>query len=263
MNQKLPIAVTALNGRVQPSQHLQAQGLATLTQPLLDLFKKGGVLDDTALAHLPGLQLELRLDQQDGVAPDLEQGHHGRQHQRQRNEGHISDQQVKGLVPRLIHSASGTVMLGPEGLRAETAGVDALDADHPLIGTQLRMQLPLSHINAHHPSRAVLQQAVGKATGRLAQIQAHQTSDIEFTGGQGPLELETATGEVTRLLGVTELELSALGHFIAILGNRLPGLVTLAPKHARGDQALRLRTGRGMPAFDKKEIGTHVFGSSH
>jgi hypothetical protein len=128
----------------------------------------------------------------------------------------------------------------PKIVRAERAGVDRLNAHHARIGAKALMQLAMTDIDANHPRRAVLQQAVGEATGRLTQVQTKQPGDLQASLRQGPLELETTTRYVLGLSRVGELQVRAHGQFVAIFGDLLPGRIALAPKHAGGDQALGL-----------------------
>jgi hypothetical protein len=114
------------------------------------------------------------------------------------------------------------------------------------------VQLAAPHIDPHDLGGSPLQQAVGKPTGRLAQIQTVKTVHTQAAGAQSPLELESTSRQKTHFGRIDELKLSLGGKLISIFGDSPPGPVRLSPTHTRGDQALSLSARGGMTAFDKK-----------
>ncbi|MCY1368402.1 hypothetical protein D9M69_553800 [compost metagenome] len=122
------------------------------------------------------------------------------------------------------------------------------------------MQLPVADVDAHHLGGAVLQQAVGEATGRLADVQAELAGRVHAAGLQRAFELEAAARHVARLGGVGELELGRLGHFVLVLGDVAPRVARarVTPAHAAGDEPHSLRTRRGQAALHQQLIGAHA-----
>jgi hypothetical protein len=103
----------------------------------------------------------------------------------------------------------------------------------------------MAHIHTHHLGRAVLQQAIGEATGALTHIQAAQAIDLDACGLQSAFELQAATRHITRLGIVQQLQGSAFGHLVAVLDDGAPSPVGLLPLHAPSNQSLGLRARSG------------------
>jgi len=79
----------------------------------------------------------------------------------------------------------------------QVPGVHSLQDHHPGILPQLPVELTLAHVQGEHLPGAALEQAVGKAAGRSAQIQADPAPDPDLKGVQCRLQLESAPGYVT------------------------------------------------------------------
>ena len=75
MNEKFPVAIAASNGTVVPADDAQTQLDTRLAHSLFDLRVQPGIAHDAALADLPWLQFELRLDQHQQVASRCEKWH--------------------------------------------------------------------------------------------------------------------------------------------------------------------------------------------
>ena len=117
---------------------------------------RGVVLDQTALPDRLGPDLELRLDQGDQLGPSAGQAESSRQRLGQADEADVGDDQVR----RIGYQGGG-----------QTAGVDALQRDHPWIAGQAGMQLAAADVDGVDPGRAALQADLGEPAGRGADVQ--------------------------------------------------------------------------------------------
>ncbi|MNW01260.1 hypothetical protein D3C71_1968740 [compost metagenome] len=106
----------------------------------------------------------------------------------------------------------------------------------------------------------MLQQAVGEATGRLADVQAELAGRVHAAGLQRAFELEAAARHVACLGGIGELELGRLGHFVLVLDDIAPRVARarVTPTHAAGDEPDSLRTRGGHAALYQQLIGAHA-----
>ena len=278
LNKKFTVAVAALNGRVQPSADLQPQFGAAVAQALFYKFKMHRIAHNAALADLTRLQLKLRLDQHQQITAGLEQTHHGRQDQRERDERQVTGEKVKhrfkvgvqlrqqfGLVFQSSSSFGGVqrqhqrtaVMLEQIGGRERTR-VHAFDAHHTCISAQAGVQLTMTDIHTDHLCCALLQQAVRETAGGLTHIQTAPTGHCQTRALECAFELEPATRDVLGLGRIRHHQLGTLGNFVAVLGHLAPGRIQVsAPLHARCDQALRLRSGRGHATVNKEKVCAH------
>src|SRR6266545_449183 len=121
-----------------------------------DLQADGVAAHDAALADLSAAGLELRLDQRDNRRIVLQQREHWREHQAQRNEGHVDHGQI-GLFGQL----------------RQVASVGALHHHHPRVVPEFVVQLPITHIHRVDALRATLQEQVGEAAGGGAYIDGY------------------------------------------------------------------------------------------
>ena len=101
--------------------------------------------------------LELRFHHRHQVGPGRGAGGQGRQHQGQRDERQVGDDQ-------LDRSA--------DGVRRQRADVRPVVQLHPLVGLQPPDQLPVADVDGDHLTRAAAEQHVGEAAGRGAGVQA-------------------------------------------------------------------------------------------
>ena len=125
------------------------------------------------------------------------------------------------------------------------------------IGAQLGMQLPLPHIQARDMRRAMLQQAIGKATGGLANIQTAQARHIQFYRLESTFQLQSATADVTHLGLILQLQFGICRHFVTILAHSLPYTAARAPLHPRSNQTLGLAAGGGKLTVNQELVGAH------
>src|SRR5437762_13369298 len=95
MNEEFAVAVAAGDGAVEPAAHLQAELCAAIAYALFHYGVQRRIGDDAALADLPRLQLELRLDEHQQIAAVLEQRNECRQDQRERDERQVADDKIE------------------------------------------------------------------------------------------------------------------------------------------------------------------------
>ena len=137
-------------------------------------------------------ELELRLDHRQDVAAGRDAGRDRGQHLGQRDERDVDRRQV-GRERQV------------GGL--EAAGVDALDHGHPRVLAQAAVELPVGDVEGDHVRRAALQQAVGEAAGRGADVEAVAAGDVdpervERVGELDPAARDEARARVDDELGV-------------------------------------------------------------
>ena len=145
-------------------------------------------------------------------------------------------------------------------IRSQRTGIHAFDADHARIVTHAGMKLAMAYVNPHNLRSTALQQAIGKAAGGLAHIQAAQSRHIQTCVAKRTIEFQAATGDVFGLRVVEHFKLGAVRHVITVFGNPLPrGVGIHSPPHPRRYQPLGLGAGGGKAMFNKKQVSTHVF----
>src|SRR6185369_7668231 len=242
VDKKFTVAVAARDRAVVPALHAQTQCRTAVAQAFLDDGVERRIRDDSALAYLPRLQFELRLDQHQRRATGLEQGHQRRQDQGERNERQVAGDQVE-VVAHL--------------LRRELTRIDAFDRDYARIAPHFLVQLTMADVHSGHPCSAVLEQAVGEPTGGLPDVQADLAGHVDSAGRQRAFELQATARNVTRFGAVQQLHLRLWRQLLAILDDALPR-TAVEPAHARGDQALGLRARGRKATFDEKLVGTQL-----
>ena len=155
-------------------------------------------------AHHPSLadplraELELRLDQRQQLAPGRHAGRERRQHLGERDERDVGGHQA-GLERQL-----GGV---------EVAGVAALDHLDPRVVAQAPVELAAGDVERDHPRRAALEQAVGEAAGRSADVEAVAARRVDAERVERVRELDPAARDEGRRLG--EQQLGVLGDQLA------------------------------------------------
>src|SRR5439155_664682 len=80
--------------------------------------------------------------------------------------------------------------------RRESTRVRALDHDHAHILPELPGELPVADVERDHPPRAALEQAVGEATRRGADVERDQVARLEAEGVERPGQLLAASAHV-------------------------------------------------------------------
>src|SRR5581483_10917660 len=137
--------------------------------------------DDAAAPDFAAPDFKLRLDERnDRRAIDKARGER-RKYLCQRDEGYIYGCQIEE---------------GRELKGVKVAGVLAFDDDDARILAQLPRQLIVTHINGPHTRRAVLQQTIGEAAGRSADIDADAVARIDMKLAERRFKLQAAATDV-------------------------------------------------------------------
>ena len=160
-------------------------------------------------------------------------GQKRRHHLGQRNEGQIGDHQVAGFA---------------DDRTVERSRVDPLVDDHPRVGAQPLVEQAVADVDRVHPRRAALEEAVGEAAGRGADIEADETRGIDGEGLQGRRQLVPAAGDVR--LACPHIDGCLRPH----RGTRLVGALPV-DRHPPGhDRPASLVGTREMAPFDQKFV---------
>lgn len=196
-------------------------------------------------------QFELGLHQHQDTGLGAKQSIDGRKHFGQRDEGQIGDCHWKAmhgrrLAPLLEH--------GLELFRLEISKVGVLQADHARVGTQIGVQLPMTHLDTNHPGCAMLQQAVGKAACGLTQIKHLESLGIDRKFDEGMHQLGTRPGNKSCFIRGMDLQDLMLAHDL-----RRPAQYDAACKaHCTIlNQTLRSRARGSQPPCHQSLISTH------
>ena len=139
-----------------------------------------GVAHD-ALARLAAARLELRLDEHERLPAGL-----GERERRRQREPHRDERDVAG------HER------GREGQLAQRARVDALEHDHARVVAEPRVQLAVADVERDHARGAALQQDVGEAAGRGAEVEAVEPGGVDAEAVERVGELEPGARDVRR-----------------------------------------------------------------
>lgn len=195
-----------------------------------------GLANDATLADRVAPGLELRLHQRDDVATVAELRERGRQHESKRDEGDVGYDDVHRLF---------------DG--------HALARVHPLVHhdarvlTQAPIELTLAHIDRMDAFRAALQQDIGEAAGRRADIDRHLSGDVEPESLERASQFVSATRDIAR---------TGVDHELRILCDRGRGTVRAAAIDADGaseDERLRALTARRKLTLHQELVEAYAF----
>ena len=106
------------------------------------------------------------------------------------------------------------------------------------------MELAVAHVDRHDPRRAPLEQAVGEAAGRRAEVEAVEAGHVEAHGVERVGELLPAAGDEAR---------RRLDRQLRVLVDLRAGL-RVAGHEPGEDERLRLRAALGEPALDEQDV---------
>ena len=183
-----------------------------------------------ALADLGAPRLELRLDEHDDVRLRGQQRPHRRQHQLRRDERDVDGHDVHLPERRRQHPA------------LEPARIDALQHGHARILAQLPRELAVADVDRRDPRRAALDEHVGEAAGRGADVQRGAPADGDAERVERVGQLDAAAPGV-RVVGGRRRHVRRGRHRRARLRDDDPVDAHLAREHqrprpgARGGQA--------------------------
>jgi hypothetical protein len=120
------------------------------------------------------------------------------------------------------------------------------------------VQLAVAHIHAHHVHRALLQQAIGEATGALPDVQALPPGGVHATGQQRTSQLQAATRHVAAFAVIGQLQLGGIGHVIPSFGGFAPRRRRQrTPPDPLAHQACGLRSAGSEAALNEKLVDAH------
>ena len=141
--------------------------------------------------------------------------------------------------------ASGAPAMSAVSLRASSPSC-ALTRG---IGGEARVELAVADVDRHDRARAALEQDVGEAAGRGADVEAGEAVRIEVEGDQRGGELDAAArGPRMRRARLD----------VRVLGERVGGLahgLAVGADQPGGDRRLGARPAGEQSAFDEKKIG--------
>ena len=143
-----------------------------------------------------------------------------------------------------MNETSQVTSCGANGSSVERARVHALEHRHARVVADLRVQLPVADVERDHARGATLQQHVGEAAGRGADVQAVEPGDVDRERVERVRELVPGTRDVRRRR--LDLELRRLVDLLARL--RVAG-------HAPGHhERLRLCARLREAALDEQDV---------
>jgi len=207
------------------------------------LFAGFGVADDAALADVLAAGFELGLDEDDGFAlPRLIGCAEGRENrwenERGGDEGDVHCEEGGGWVRWREEFAGG-----------EEAGVGALAEGDAGVVAELLGDLTVAGVDGEDGLRAVLQHAVGEASGGGSDVDAGEAGEGDGPVGEGVLEFEAAAADVLEV-GAEETDLGGGGDGGAGLVDAL-----LVDEDAAGeDEGLGAFAGGGVSLIDEQLV---------
>jgi hypothetical protein len=92
----------------------------------------------------------------------------------------------------------GDIRRAPDGLRCERSRVGSLHNDDTGVDAELVRELAVAHVHRDHRCGAALQEAIGKASGGCAQIEATASVDLDAKRVERSGELDSAPRNIGR-----------------------------------------------------------------
>src|SRR5688572_18909659 len=237
-NQEFDIPLRAGDGAWRHPQHAPAPPLQPVRRFGADALVDGRVADHSAFADLVAIRLELRLDQRNQPASRPGKCERRVEHLGERNEAGVADDQVD----RLADDVGGQV-----------AGVGLLVDDDAQVLAQLPGELVGADVDREHLHRPALEQYVGEAAGRGADVERHRARHVPAEMIERMSELDAAARD-PGMVAAPDLERR-------LLGQRLAGFLDLAlarEDQAGEDQRLRPRPTLGETAIHQQLIGAEL-----
>jgi hypothetical protein len=144
---------------------------------------ESGIANDAALPDIFAADFELRFYENHKLAGRPEKRDESRKNEGDRDEADVADDETDRLAD-----------IG--GL--QIARVSALVKNHAGVGSEFPIDLAGSGIDAMHAQSAVLEQAIGEASGGSADIEADFLLWIDGELAERGFELEPATADVAK-----------------------------------------------------------------
>ena len=200
---------------------------------------------DAAFSDVLAAGLKLRLDEQDKLALPGglrrgERGEDGGQDERGGDEGDVHGDQANRL--------------GGERVRLEQAGVGALHEGDAGVAAERVGDLAVAGVDGKDAGRAVLEEAVGEASGGGADVQAGEVLDGDRPVGEGAFELQAAAADVAEVVA-EQAEDGVGGDRGSRLVDALDGFFRGADQDASGeDEGLGAFAGLGVSSVNEEFI---------
>src|ERR1035437_1130714 len=239
MQKKLLVAGRAGDWRGRHAQALQPDGLGRLGDPRDHRLVHRRIGDQTAPPDLLAPGLELGFDERHDVGPRGEKRRGRPQNEAQRDERDVDGHDVD--LVRYIRAR-------------ERSGIDALADDDARVGAQAPIELTVADVERDDAGGSSLQQHVGEAAGRGADIEGAAAGGIHGEGLERVRELDAAAADV-RMVGHGELDAGIRGGGRAGLRDDL----AVYPHLAGEDERTGAFTRRRQPAIEDKCVETGCF----
>jgi hypothetical protein len=181
MHQELPVAVGTGDRRVGPSQNRTTGGDECGVDLGADAFVDRRVGDDAAPAiDLLAAGFELWLHEEHHRRPRLAQSGQPRDHQLQRDERQVADDQVDRAA---------------DLVDVDVADVGALEVRDTRIGSESFVELTVPDVEGDDVRGTTLQQAIGEPAGGRAGIERPTTADVDAEDVECVVELRRSTAD--------------------------------------------------------------------
>ncbi len=148
-------------------------------------FVDFGVADDAAFSDVAPAGFELGLDEDDGLCEGGSGGKDRGEKQCCRDEGDVHDEQGECGLTGFCQCAG-----------SEEAGIGALDEADARIIAELHGDLAKAGVDGSDVRGAALEEAVSKAAGGSADVEAGSAGDVDFPVIEGGLKFESAAADV-------------------------------------------------------------------
>ena len=138
-----------------------------------------------------------------------------------------------------------------------------LEAGYPRIACQPLVELPVADFDADHRGRPVLQEAVGEAAGRHADVERHHAVAIDAAFRQRMGQLGASPGSEARFGRFPDPQFLFRKHGLRRAADR-GGRAAGDDVHRAGlDQPLRQRARAHQAAVDQRHVGSDRIGLAH
>src|SRR5215210_752466 len=184
-------------------------------------------LTDNALRRIRAPRLELRLDEHERSPRGRREPQRRREREPDRDERDVARHELR-RERELRH----------------VPGVDALEHRHARVLAQPRVQLAVPDVEGDHPRRPSLEQDVGEAAGRRADVECVNAGDVDPERVERVRQLVAGARDVRRR--PLHLERRILRDLLARLG--------MPRDEARHHERLRLRARLGEAALDEQDV---------
>ena len=233
-NSRLPCGPRS--GEAMTSRVPRPAAWARSTIAFEDLAVDRRVADD-AVIRPAAARLELRLDERHDVSPMGERGDHRREDELERDERDVD----RGKRDRL-----------GKRRRGQGARVRALHRDDARVASQRFGELPASHVESVDAGRTALQEDVGEAAGRGADVEAHEPARVDPEGIERGGELVAAPADEG--LGLVHIDVGGRRDQVAGLAVVTGGVALPHPDLAGQHERLRAAARLDQPALHEQLV---------